>query len=382
MSAQAKLRAVLTGHLGGDPRGHVAASLARRSESLARRLNLSGHDLAQTLGRVEDDPRRESGLWEAILAELTVGETYFFRGLSGLAALRETVFPSLRRRERRVRGLTTLWSAGCSTGQEVYTVAYLARQALEGRLLVLGTDINEARLAVARSGSYPLGSMRSKLPIGFADKVEDQLRPRPLAETRLQFTAQNLASDPPPRRGVQLILCRNTLLYLNAEARTQALARFVEALEPGGWLLLGEHDQVRPGEALPAELRPIAGQSGLFERGLARELEPASLAPKSSRPALEPAKERAAPRRSKLARPLDSARGLLASGDLRGAEKACLRAADLDPSSAEPVLLLAEIALARGEPVLAESFLEGVREVAGSDPRHQDLLARARRQTS
>ncbi len=184
----------------------------------------------------------------ALLAQhLTVGETYFFRDPPAIHALANHVLPRLQATTPRA---LRLWSAGCCTGEEVYTLAILLQRARLSGSTVLGTDINPAFLARARLGVYGDWSFRgdpfalrrrwlSRVTGGWA--VSDALR------TCVRFEADNLAGEGVSRADTEppqdLIVCRNVLMYLSPEALARTVARFRRRLVPGGWLL------VSPGEA-------------------------------------------------------------------------------------------------------------------------------------
>ncbi|KAB2853105.1 MAG: protein-glutamate O-methyltransferase, partial [Anaerolineae bacterium] len=107
----------------------------------------------------------EHPLWQALLAELTIGETYFMRDEAQIAALRDEILPALIQEKRRQRHFSLhFWSAGCATGEEPYTLAILLTDLLPDidrwQIQVIGTDINEAALEIARVGRYREWSLR------------------------------------------------------------------------------------------------------------------------------------------------------------------------------------------------------------------------------
>src|SRR5207247_1807290 len=117
----------------------------------------------------------ESILWQELLQAVTIGETYFFRNQDQFNALRNEVLPQIidKRRKSGVKQIR-IWSAGCASGEEIYSVAILLRELLPDianwSILLLGTDINAASLERARRGSYRTWSFRNETP--------DYLRPR------------------------------------------------------------------------------------------------------------------------------------------------------------------------------------------------------------
>ena len=209
--------------------------------ALARRLRAAA----------ADDPVRR-----AFVEGLTISETHFFRIGSQFDALAERVLPSLlvaRRRTRRLR----LWSAGCSTGEEAWTLAILLERLIPPGwdAAVLATDVDERTLARARRGVYGLRSFR-QTPDGVRARwftpVADGWEVDPVLRRRVRFAPLNLATDDYPSfatgtAGVDVILCRNVLVYFTPGAQARVAARLARCLAPGGWL------SVAPAELSAAE---------------------------------------------------------------------------------------------------------------------------------
>jgi chemotaxis methyl-accepting protein methylase len=191
-----------------------------------------------------------------VVEYLTVGETYFFRDPSQISAVRDTVLPDLidrRSPERRLR----MWSAGCSTGEELYTLAMLVLDQGIMRdpawdVLLFGTDVNRESLRFAREGRYSTRSFRAtpdQTRERYFEAIDQAWRPIEPIRRMTHFAWTNLGADQPipPAVELDLIMCRNVTIYF-ADAATQRLyATLVGALALGGWLLLG------PSDALPAD---------------------------------------------------------------------------------------------------------------------------------
>ncbi len=195
-----------------------------------------------------------------VLAErLTVGESHFFRVEHQIEALRQLVLPDLLRRRAATRRLR-LWSAGCSTGEEPYTLAIVLRELLPlldaWQIDVLATDINGSALDAAQRACYGEWSFR-----GMSAEMRDRYfvptgKQWSLAEPvrrMVRFARLNLADDFFTLPGwqepdVDLILCRNVTIYFSADATRQLYRRFAKALSPDGWLILG------PSDPMPVDL--------------------------------------------------------------------------------------------------------------------------------
>ena len=196
------------------------------------------------------DPRASAELEEAIEA-LTLNETYFFREDYQLRSFREEILPDVAQRARSRRSLS-VWSAGCSTGEEVYTIAMLI---LESRLFagwdvrVFGNDINRRVLQQARRGVYGKSAFRATpehYRRDFFDERADGAHVRDEVRALCHFGHLNLLDDDriPLVGRVDAIFCRNVLIYFEPEARRRVIERFYERLQPGGTLLLGHSESL------------------------------------------------------------------------------------------------------------------------------------------
>ncbi|MHB8633734.1 MAG: CheR family methyltransferase [Thermoplasmatota archaeon] len=161
------------------------------------------------------------------------------------------------------------WSAGCATGEEAYTLAMLLKEASAHRtditVKVLATDIDEKALAVARAGLYRAPAVKGlsarRLRAHFtADK--DGWRVGPELRSLLTFGRHDLMRDP-PFTGLDVIACRNLLIYVQPAQKKVAIARLTGALRQGGHLFLGKSESL---PVMPRGMRPLAGAANLFER--------------------------------------------------------------------------------------------------------------------
>lgn len=223
-------------------------SPARRepAEHLVRRwMERHGIDAEAAGDEILD---RDAEAFDALVAELTVGETYFFREPEQLDFIRRTVLPDLRARHGS-RGVR-VWSAGCASGEEAYSLAILLHEGgLARNAEILGTDISRERITAARRARYAAWSLR-----GVPDEVVSRYFRRrdgryelaPAIRSMASFEYQNLphgTSSPfSGARRADLILCRNVLIYFDQDAVTQAARRLLAALDDDGWLFLGASD--------------------------------------------------------------------------------------------------------------------------------------------
>ena len=186
-----------------------------------------------------------SALREDVVEALLNHETSFYRDLPVFKAIGDEVLPVLA--EARARGKRLrIWSAGCSTGQEVYSLAFLFSNQKanwdDWQIDVLGTDVSPQAIAQARNGTYSQFEVQRGLPIGDLiarfDQEGDDWRIRSALKARINFAVHNLLDTPPAGR-YDLILCRNVLLYFSAERGRAVLDRLASAIAPDGMLILG-----------------------------------------------------------------------------------------------------------------------------------------------
>ncbi|HKP59507.1 MAG TPA: protein-glutamate O-methyltransferase CheR [Polyangiales bacterium] len=189
-------------------------------------------------------------LWQELIDQITVGETYFFRNPEQFAFITDTVLPAIVERRGSNHPLR-VWSAGCASGEEAYSLAITLDRA--GKLetaSVLGTDLSQTALERARTGRYREWSFRAcdpqLLPLYFRQErservISDALR------AHVQFAKLNLLDLSTPEASAaigtfDLILCRNVLIYLDPDSIARCERGLFERLAPGGWLIGGPSD--------------------------------------------------------------------------------------------------------------------------------------------
>lgn len=210
----------------------------------------------QYLAAMEADPSVTSEL-EFLIAGITVGESYFFRDEESMDLLREKLLPRLIERKRASGNLSLrIWSAGCSMGQEIYTLAMMLEGLLPDRknwnLHLLGTDINTEALRHGVGGQYDMWSFRAMPPAvrdRFFVPAGRDFEIKPALRNCVKFAYLNLAEDPFPSvlsdtHHMDLILCRNVFIYLAPQVAQRVMAKFADALVDNGLLLLGPSDLV------------------------------------------------------------------------------------------------------------------------------------------
>lgn len=215
------------------------AMIGRRVQ---RRMGLKGlRTITDYLNLVRKDPQEVS----ALARDLLINVTSFFRDPEAWEDLRaQVIAPMVAERgpDRPIRA----WVAGCATGEEAYTLAMLLMEAAEAArtsvsVRVFATDASEDALAVGRNGLYPASVIETLSPgriDRFFSREDDAFRVRPILRDAITFAPQNLLRDPPFSR-MDVVVCRNVLIYLKPDIQRKLLALFQFALRQGGALFLG-----------------------------------------------------------------------------------------------------------------------------------------------
>jgi chemotaxis protein methyltransferase CheR len=199
-------------------------------------------------------PSRQAEL-VALLNEITIGETSFFRNQPQLDALRQIVIPKVLEAKSKlpIRRLR-LWSAGCSTGEEPYTLSMLLLEEASGRLKdwsseIFATDLNERSLAHAKIALYGTYSTRNLTPHykqKYFAPVDEQLQVQPVARTSISFNRLNLSDDARMTfmKGMDVIFCCNVLIYFDLASKRRVIQHFYNNLLPHGYLFLGHSESL------------------------------------------------------------------------------------------------------------------------------------------
>ena len=228
-------------------RGFACASYKEKClrRRIAVRMRARGVHSYRDYARVLDI---DSGEYDRLLDALTINVTKLFRNASVYESLAEHVVPVLWNAERR---LIHLWSAGCSSGEEPYSLAILFHRYASlhgqldqiGRVDVVGTDIDRASLAAAERGQYSESAFE-EMPAELRERYFSARAPftiAPAVRRTVRFERRDLLDQfPKSDGGFDLISCRNVLIYFDRDTQERLLARFHEALVPGGFLVLGK----------------------------------------------------------------------------------------------------------------------------------------------
>lgn len=230
---------------GYDFRNYSLAHVKRRAEY---RITLSG---LKSISHLQHEILYDPQMFQTFLQDLSINVSEMFRDPSFYKALRSEVLPWLD-----TYPFFKIWHAGCSAGQEVYSMAILLYEAgLKERASIYATDFNRKVLEMAKSGAFPLAQIKEYTAKyqqaegrnSFADYYtanDNQALIRDFLKDRMLFSEHNLVTD-----GVfgemHLIICRNVLIYFDRDLQDRVVGLFVDSLCPGGFLCLGSKESLK-----------------------------------------------------------------------------------------------------------------------------------------
>lgn len=273
----ADLLAARTGqHLTESRRWRVNSALA----GIFREHGISNVDQLVCLLVAPPRGPESPDLSQEVVEALLNNETYFYRDKPTFDQLPAEILPVLAERRRDVRRLS-IWSAGCSTGQEVYSLAMLFADQAERwqgwTIDILGTDVSHRAINAARSGLYSQFEVQRGLGVTqmlrHFDEAANGWQISEEARRMVRFRQHNLLSPHPGRMPFDLVLCRNVLLYFDRNTRGEAFARLAGSVLPDGFLMLGagetvigQTDRFVPAAKRASFFEPISLQHGVALR--------------------------------------------------------------------------------------------------------------------
>jgi two-component system CheB/CheR fusion protein len=242
-----KIFILLRAQTGHDFSQYKPSTIHRRIE---RRMAVhQAESMADYLGLLQETPAEV----EALFRDLLIGVTNFFRDPEAFQALEDEVIPQIFAGKPAVGGTIRVWTAGCSTGEEAYSIAILLQERMEAlkqshTIQIFATDIDSRAIATARAGIYPaiiaadltperLARFFVAEPGGSAYRVHKSLR------DMLIFSEQDVSRDPPFSK-LDLISCRNMMIYFGAPLQKKVLPLFHYSLNPRGMLFLGSSEGI------------------------------------------------------------------------------------------------------------------------------------------
>jgi two-component system CheB/CheR fusion protein len=242
--AMQKINLLLRTRTGNDFSAYKPNTIRRRIE---RRINI--HQLKgpqQYLQFLRENPTE----LDSVFRELLIGVTQFFRDTEAFDALAKTILPEILS-GRPDNATIRVWAPGCATGEEAYSLAILLQEGMERlkkhfTIQIFGTDLDDHAIDFARAGFYPEGVVRdvhSQRLARFFIKEDSGYRVKKEIREMVIFATQNVLKDPPFTK-LDLVACRNLLIYFKPEAQRRLLELFHYALKPDGVLFLGSSESI------------------------------------------------------------------------------------------------------------------------------------------
>ncbi len=290
---------------------------------LQRRLVATG---TENLDSYVDYVSAHPDEYRKLIGSFLIKVTEFFRNPELFDYLRERVLPELIATARRRNNELRLWSAGCATGEEAYSLAILVAEALSDDLerftiRIFATDLDNEAITFARRGIYPaamLATLSADLIARYFTQVDDAYEVKKRIRALTVFGQHDLGQRAPFPR-IDLCLCRNVLIYFTPELQKRALQLFAFSLRDGGYLALGKAESTSP---LTESFAPVDATLKIYRRGAGSALGQEGLAPVPTTRAdiapVMPPRARAAGRRA-LAQPARDQRRVPTSHDTLGA---------------------------------------------------------------
>lgn len=225
------------------------------------------NDIEGLAATVRGAPNEE--LLREITEAMTTNETLFFRDQSPFEQLEKIVLPRLLE-ERKATRQIRIWSAGCSSGQEPYSIAMVAKQLgsvlNDWRVDILATDISRAMLDKARAGLYTQFEVQRGLPIAMLMKYFTQAGDKweldPSIRAMVDFAEFNLLNDPAPLGRFDVVFCRNVLIYLDQPTKARVLDNICSLMPDDGVLYMGGAETVM---GVTEKFQPVNEHRGMYE---------------------------------------------------------------------------------------------------------------------
>ncbi|MDY7006039.1 MAG: CheR family methyltransferase [Cyanobacteriota bacterium] len=235
---------LIAGYVGLQIREQDYDGLCNKIFVRIRSLKLSGPEQYYQLLKSQNQTSKNE--WENLIILLTVTESYFFRDRGQFELLKNVILPEvIKSKEASNEKILKIWSAGCSTGEEPYSLAIIVQELIpnwkDWNILILGTDINEVALGKAREGIYSDWSFRlleQQIQHKYFYKFQGKWKLEERVKKSVKFNKINLVRDDFPVH-IDLILCRNVFVYFEPKSILWVIRKFYNSLNKGGYLMTG-----------------------------------------------------------------------------------------------------------------------------------------------
>jgi Methylase of chemotaxis methyl-accepting proteins len=238
-----KFRALIYDHCGIQPKKEM---IEGKLDKLLRRNELDSYEEYYKLLTTGSDP----SCWAEFIDEITVHMSSFFRENNHFEFIRSQLRLIFEKNPRIMKNNEMkLWSAGCSTGEEPYTLAMVLKEWLPAdmSIKILATDISKKTMATAQRGLYPGAIKKDMDPyylMQYFNRCEDDYEVKPEVKAFITFRLFNLMEPFPFQDTFDIIFCRNVMIYFNAEVQQKLVQKFHSVLTPGGLLFIGHSESL------------------------------------------------------------------------------------------------------------------------------------------
>ncbi|MFH1768755.1 MAG: protein-glutamate O-methyltransferase CheR [Candidatus Omnitrophota bacterium] len=235
-----------------DCQSYNKSYMERRVNARIMAHNLAPDNYDSYAKLLETNLEEQRRLYDA----LTINVTQFFRDIKLWDTLKKNVIPKLIEEKRnKSEKILSIWSCGCSSGEEPYSLAILLKEALKDRRDILpviyATDIDSLSLTKAKNAVYDISVFKS-IPQEYFIKYFKQVIVKekvayeldPSIKSLVSFRTHNFLDDPPPAKIMDVIICRNVIIYFTQEAKDKLMSLFYENLTDHGWLVLGKSEVI------------------------------------------------------------------------------------------------------------------------------------------
>lgn len=214
--------------------------LRRRVEFRMRALGL--RDFSEYYGYLKSDEKEVEKLLDAI----AINVTEFMRDYTPFKFFMEKILPEISH-----KSILRFWSAGCAFGEEPYSIAICTLETTKSNFSVYATDIDEDCIRKAIIGEYKEAQLRNldeELIKKYFEKVGDKYRVKDFVKKHIRFKKHDLTSQEPITKFLDVIFCRNVMIYFTEQQKEKVLRDFYEALNPSGYLIIGKSESIPRGK--------------------------------------------------------------------------------------------------------------------------------------
>jgi chemotaxis protein methyltransferase CheR len=226
------------------------AYIRRRLNARMLTNNLPQDDFATYMKALKTIPEEPKKLYDA----LTINVTQFFRDTRAWDILESDVFPKvISEKKNHFNKTLSIWSCGCSSGEEPYSLAIMMKELIKGREVIpkiIATDIDDLSLKRARAGIYPEAAFKTTPP-DYLDKYfhrskdakgNEKFEVDASLKSIVQIFCMNAITQMPPGNNFDMIFCRNVIIYFTQETKNKLMEKFYDALRENGWLVIGKSE--------------------------------------------------------------------------------------------------------------------------------------------